>query len=268
MAFVDKYQRQIQENVPVVYNDLTFYPLLVRDYALYANARLSFELMLSSLQDPKLARLSWCACLWALDLECEKQEGKPGMYLAWVLCVLAAALRLDASRDGEIPLRPVFAQSGELTSIMVGNVQANYALLSMRQMDDVRQIIAAQNGYDIPNENWNPELVRASQENARRNSDNLVFSLEDLIYSVAVNAHCRASDIYGWTIREFRKTQEAIDRTLNYQIYTLAEKSGNITFKYGNPYPSWKFERKVDMPAGFRSIADIDASAKGLIAGT
>lgn len=268
MAFADRYRQQIRENVPVVYEDLKFYPLTVRDYGLYMTAKPAFELMLSSLKDPKLARLSWCACLWALDRECEQQTGKLGMFLTQVLYVLAMALRLDATANGEFPLRPVFAQSGELTAIMIGDVQiGNYALLNMRQMDDVREIIAAQNGYDLPNENWNPELVRAAQENASRNSMNLDLDFEDLVYSVALNAHCRASDIYGWTIREFHKTQDAIDRTLGYVIYSLADKSGFVTFKNGTPYPTWKFDRKNDTPAGFKTIAEIDESAHGLLAG-
>ena len=62
--------------------------------------------------------------------------------------------------------------------------------------------------------------------------------------------------------------QDAIDRTLGYQIYTAVEKGGNVTFKNGNPYPTWKFDRKSGMPAGFVSIAELDAGAKGLLAGT
>lgn len=269
MAFMDKYQQQIRENVPVVYEGLEFHPLLVRDYPLFSTARPAFELMLSSLQNPKLARLPWCACLWALDRECEKQTGKTGNFLTEVLFAMAYALRLDAYAESRsFPLRPVFSQDGELTAIMVGNPQTDYALLNMRQMDDVRQIIAAQNGYNLPNEEWNPELVRAAQENAQRGGSGIEYDFEDLVYSVALQCRCKASEIYTWSIREFTKMQDAIDRSLGYQIYTMAEKSGYVTFPKGNPYPTWKFNRKSDLPTGFRSIADIDAGAKGLIAGT
>lgn len=269
MAFIDKYQHQIQQNVPVVYEGLEFHPLLVRDYPLYATARPAFELMLSSLANPRMARLPWCACLWALDTECEKQTGKLGEFLAEVLWVLSVALRLNANPETQsFPMRPVFTQSNELTAIMVGNPQGDYVLLNMQQMDNVRQIIAAQNGYDLPNEEWNPELVRAAQDNARRGDFALDLKFDDLVYSVALHAHCRASEVYEWTIREFTGIQDAIDRTLGYMIYTLVEKSGQVEFKYGNPYPTWKLNRKPNLPTGFRSVADIDAGAKGLIAGT
>ena len=266
---LDRYQYQIRENAPVIYEGLELHPLLVRDYLLYLNAKPSFELMLSSLQDPKLARLPWCACLWELDKLCEKQTGKQGLYLTHVLLVLAFSLRLNEGiESGHIPLRPVYTQEGQLTAIMVGNPQTDYALLNMQQMDEVRRIIAAQNCYEIPDENWNPELVQAAQENATRNADGTKYDFEDLVESVALHSHCRSQDIYGWTIREFQKRRDAIDRSFGHLIYTIVEKSGNVTFKNGNPYPSWMFDRKPYMPTGFRTIADIDAGAKGLIAGT
>ena len=266
---VDNNQLLTSWDSPVSYAGLDFYPLLVRDYAYYARARNAFELMLGSLS-PKLARLSWCSCLCELDRECEKQTGKAGDFLVSVMVVLAKSLRLEGIGTSQrFPLRPVFSQdSGQLTAFLIGEAYGDYVLLNMQQMDDVRKIIAAQNGYEIPDENWNPELVKAAQMNARGNSAGVEYDFESLLFSVAVNAHCRAKDIFEWTIREFHGMQDAIDRTLGYQIYTLAEKSGNVTFPKGNPYPTWKFDRKSDMPTGFKSIAELDAGAKGLVAGT
>ena len=263
----DKYRLQTFDDAPVIFNGLEFYPLLVRDYHHYARARQAMELMQSSLS-PRFARYSWCECLWELDKDCEKQTGKIGEYLVSLMIVLARALRLEGlDGTGALPLRPVFSPDNRLTSLMVGDVQAGCALLNLQQMDEVRKILAAQNGYEVPDENWNPELVRAAQINATTNGTVLEDSFDALLYSVAVNANCRAKDIYDWTIREFHGMQDAIDRKLGYVIYTLAEKSGNVTFTKGNPYPTWKFDRKSDVPAGFKSIAELDAGAKGLLAG-
>lgn len=267
MAFLDKYQKEIQRNAPVVYEGLTFHPLLVEDYDIFNVGKQSYELMLSSLKDPKLARLNWCACLWELDRQCEKQTGTRGYFLEVALYVMALALRLNAGYDGSFPMRPVFAQDGSLSAIMIGD-PSDCGLLNMMQMDDVRQIIAAQNGYEIPNENWNPELVKAAQENASRNTTNIDYDFETLVYSVALQCHVRAEEIYGWYIREFEKMQDAIERDIMFRICATVEMSGNVEFTKGNPYPSWKFNRKPGMPAGFRTISDIDAGAKGLIAGT
>ena len=262
----DKYQI-LTADAPVIYEGLELHPLLVRDYPYYARAKQAMELMQSSLS-PKFARYAWCECLWELDKECEKQTGQTGDFLVSVMIVLARALRLEVlGSDGSIPLRPVFSQDNRLTALMIGDAYANYILLNMQKMNEVRKILAAQNGYDIPDENWNPELVRAAQQNAKAGSIGLEYDFGTLLYSVAVNAHCRAKDIYDWTIREFHGMQDAIDRTLGYQIYTLAEKSGSVTFPKGNPYPTWKFDRRSDIPAGFKSISELDAGAKGLLAG-
>lgn len=267
MASNNKYQQPFQEDAPVIFEGLEFYPLLVRDYPYYARAKQAMELMQSSLH-PRLARLSWCSCLWALDSECEKQTGTTGDFLVSILVILSRALRLEALDETDaFPLRPVFSQDGMLTAIMVGETSGNLFLLNMQQMDEVRRILAAQNGYDIPDENWNPELVRAAQQNAQRTNSGLDVNFEALLYSVAVNAHCRVKDIYDWTIREFHGMQDAIDRSYGHLIYTLAQSSG-VTFKNGNPYPTWKFDRKSDLPTGFISIAELDAGGKGLVAGT
>ena len=272
-SIADRYTLEIRENAPVVWNGLTLYPLIVHDYELYRRAKPSFELMQASLGNPKLARLPWCACLWALDEMYRESSGKPGHFLTDVLLVLAKALRLEAFTDTgdggkeKYPISTVF-NKGELTAVMIGRPPHN-AFLDMRQMSELRVLLAAQNGYEIPDENWNPELVRAAQENASRGIGmSLDGSLETLVCSVACQMRCRPGEIYQWTIREFTQMQDAIDRSLNYQIYTLAEKSGYIKFEKGNPFPTWKFNRKSDMPTGFRTIADIDAGAKGLIAGT
>ena len=270
MSAADKYRSQIRENAPVVFKDMTFHPLPVRKYELYALARPSFEIMQSSLA-PKLARLPWCACLWALDEECFEATGKWGEFLTRALLVLAEALRLEVYADAgsggrqEFPLRPVFDKDA-LKGVMVGR-PPHVALLNLRDMSEVREIIAAQNAYDIPDETWNPELVRAAQKNASRGGGSLEFDLEALVASVALHWRCRVADIYQWPIREFQAAQAAIDRTLNYQIYTLAEKAGFVRFEHGNPFPSWRFDMRSELPTGFRSIADIDAGAKGLIAG-
>lgn len=268
MASNNKYQHQTLDDAPVIFEGLEFHPLLVRDYNHYVRAKRAIELMQSSLH-PKLARLSWCECLWELDKECEKQTGQYGDFLVSVMIVLARALRLDGLADnGTLPLRPVFAQDERLTALMVGETYGNFVLLDMRKMDEVRKILAAQNGYEIPDENWNPELVRAAQQNEEYGKLSLDYDFDALLYSVAVNANCRAKDIYDWTIREFQGMQDAIDRKLGFLIYTTAERVGNVTFKNGNPYPTWKFDRKSDLPTGFKSISELDAGAKGLVAGT
>ena len=97
MSIEDKYAEAIRENRPVEYAGMEFWPLTVRDYALYHNARIAFELMQSSLP-PKLARLSWCACLYELDKTAQEQN-IAGNFFCLAMAVLVKALRLETFSD-------------------------------------------------------------------------------------------------------------------------------------------------------------------------
>ncbi|MBR5897629.1 MAG: hypothetical protein IKZ39_08460 [Lachnospiraceae bacterium] len=258
---IDEYKGLVRRNKPIVYNGLTFNPLKVEQIALYQSAKPSFELMQSSLP-PQLAILSWCECLDALDRQ-SHEEGKNTIFLATAMIVIAIATGLPQI-DGTYPIREVRRNDGKLLSFLFGQLD-NPTIISMKDMDEIRKIIAAQNLYDIPDESWNPDLVRARKYLAANSQVHLNVDFDDLVYSVALNAHVNPSEIWDWTIRDFVMTQDAIDRTLNYQIFTTAEHSGFVKFINRNPYPTWKYNKKYDMPAEFKTIEEYDEEAKGLL---
>lgn len=262
---IDKYRDLARKNRPIVYNGLTFNPLTVEQIALYQSAKPSFELMQSSLP-PKFASLSWCQCLDALDRE-SAESGMNTVFLALSLFVIAisAGIPMIKESDGEsFPIKEMRSKDGELLSIIIGKMD-NPTILTMQDMDEIRKIIAAQNLYEIPDESWNPDLVRARRYLAANAQNNIKYDIDDLVYSVALNAHVKPSEIWDWSIRDFILTQGAIDRTLNYQIFTTAQNSGMVKFKNGNPYPSWKFDKEYDMPTEFKTVGELDAEANGLL---
>lgn len=265
MAFnVDKYISNVRENKPIVYNGLAFKPLKVKQIVLYQAAKQSFELMQSSLP-PKMAVLSWCNCLDAMD-RTAKEEGKTTAFLTLALTVVATALELQPIYENGkqvFPLREI-RSSGNLEAIMIGEV-TNPVLLTMQDMSNVRRIVALQNAYDIPDELWNPDLVRAQKYLSSLKQNDLDYNIDDLVYSTALNAHVSPAEMWEWTIRDFLKIQEAIDRTLNYQIFTAAEHSGFVKFPKGNPFPTWKYSRRPELPSEFTTVAEMDANAKGLL---
>lgn len=258
---IDEYKVLARKNKPIVYNGLTFNPLTVEQIALYQSAKPSFELMQSSLP-PQLATLSWCECLDALDKK-GREEGKETVFLTIVLIAIAVAIGLPVSANA-FPIHEVRGKDGSLLSLLIGSLD-NPTIISMRDMDEIRKIIAAQNLYEIPDESWNPDLVRARRYLAANSQNNIEYDIDALIHSVALNAHVKPSEIWEWTIRDFVLMQEAIDRTLNYQIFTTAEHSGFVKFKNGNPFPSWKFDKKIDMPTEFKTLGELDAEAKGML---
>lgn len=266
MTILDRYAAEIRENRPISYADVTLYPLTMRDFALYRNARTSMELMLSSLP-PAIARLSWFSALHALDAEA-KANGETTDFVGSVLRLLAAALRLETlqtARGPVYPIRVLYKPDGKPGSIQAGAM--GEILFSTQQMGELRQILAAQNGYELPDENWNTELIAAQRytQAKKQGGQEIEFDLETLVHSVAVGAHVPSKDVWGWPIREFKQTEDAIDRQLNYLVFTLAEAGGNVKFKNGNPYPTWKFKRRADLPGDFRNIDEIDAGANGLL---
>ena len=267
MSINDRYAVELRENSPIDYAGVTLYPLTMRDFALYQNARPAMELMLSSLP-PRIARLSWFSALKALDDEAATQ-GMNTDFMGSVLRLLAAAMRLETLQDGKgrtvYPMRVMYTQDGKPSGVQAGAMWEVF--IPAQQMGEIRQILAAQNGYEVPDENWNTELVAAQRytENLKKTGQSLVFNLEALVYSVAVGAHVRAKDVWGWPIREFKQTEAAIDRQLNYIVYSLTEAGGHVKFKGGNPCPSWKLNRQAELPGDFRDINELDAGANGLL---
>lgn len=265
---VEKYAKNVRENEPIEYCGLLFYPLMVEDYSLYSAAKPSFELMQASLP-PAFARLSWFGCLDELD-KLATEKGEHSHFLELTLLVIARSLRLESAIDKTsseevLPIRVArFNSDGKVSAVIVGELQ-NPVVLSTNHLNEVREIISAQNCYEIPDENWNPELVKAKQYTDSQESSGIVFDLDTLVASVAHAAHVRPKEIWKWTIKEFIDEQDAIDRALNYQIYTQASCSGFVKFKNGNPYPTWKFNKEVDIPDTFTTVTELDKGANGLL---
>ena len=161
---IDEYKPFARKNMPIVFNGLSFSPLKVEQIALYQAAKPSFELMQSSLP-PKLATLSWCECLDALDIQ-GREMGKETVFLTIVLVTIAVVTGLPKMQEnGEevYPIKEVRGKDGKLLSFLFGSLD-NPTLISMNDMDEIRKIIAAQNLYEIPDESWNPDLVRARRQ--------------------------------------------------------------------------------------------------------
>ena len=261
MKGVEKYAAQLRENKPIEYAGLSFYPLTVRDYPLYRQATTAMELMQSSLP-PKLARLSWAPCLYEMD-----KIGREKVFLPSVLRLMAKALRLEAVEiaNGETGY-PVFPLQNKETGALAGILIRDSVcpvVLDAGQMDEIRRILAAQNDYNIPDENWNPELVEAQQYLAEANEPRLAVEIEAWVYAVAVNSRLPAEEIWDWPIRKFRGYDKAIDRSLGYQIFTLAQATGFAKFENGAPFPSWRFEKNSALPFGFKELGLLEAKAKG-----
>lgn len=219
------------------------------------------ELMQASLP-PKLARLSWAQCLDEMD-----KLGQSEVFLGSVLQLIAKAARLEAIilENGEraFPIYTLRDQTSGMLSAIYIKFPDSPVVINVRQMDEIRQILAAQNDYQIPDENWNPDLVSAQQYLADANEGRLKMEIDAWVYSVAVNSRTDVEDIWEWPIRKFKGYDKAIDRSLGYQIYTLAQAAGFSKFENGAPFPTWRFDKNSDLPFGFKELGQLEAKAKG-----
>lgn len=256
------YEDELREYLPIAYKGLLFKPLPVKRFALYQNAKAAMELLLSSLPI-RYVRFSWIQALDALDREADEMQMRPG-YLSSILLLLNEALELHAVQNPQA-LMIARDKDGKLASIIVQQ-SGTPIVLNPQEMNAVREILAAQNGYEIPDENWNPELVRAQQYLREQRSQGGGGSLEDAVCALAAATGFRVKEIWNWPVREYLGEQEAVDRRLRFQIYTAAELSGQVKFKRGNPYPTWICKSKGDLPAGFTSLKELDEGANGLLA--
>lgn len=258
-----KYSEANRNFQPIEYNGLKFYPLLVKHAALYQNAKPAMELMLSTLP-LRYVRMTWAEALDALDREAKAVNTPTGFFGSFLL-LLCVALRLDLEKD---PQACIIGRNTDnsISAIVVKQDGKDPVALTQKDFGEVREILAAQNGYTIPDENWNPDLVRAQaylreQESASSSGG----SLEDAVFALAAATGRRSTEIWDWPLREYREMQSAVDRRLRFEIYTAAELSGQVKFTKGNPCPTWIWENKGALPRGFTSLKELDDGARGVL---
>ena len=144
----------------------------------------------------------------------------------------------------------------------------NTARITPFQFSSVlRPLIAAQNQIVLPDESENAELVEAydkKKEIAQRGVA-LKTDLDDLVSAVAYHSGVSDAEIMDWNVRDFENRRRAIERDKRYMLYAQAEMGGMVTFKNGNPYPSWCFDA-ADDTLGTMEYAELAKTLSGAAA--
>jgi hypothetical protein len=258
-----QYQDEIREFQPVEFEGLKFYPLQVKQLALYQIAKPAMELMLSTLP-LRFVRCSWINALEAMDREAAEKKIKTG-YFGSFIRLLDAALRTDVLHN---PSSIIIAHNkdGTFAALLIQQEKNQKIALLEKHFTTVREILAEQNGYTIPDENWNPDLVRAQAYlRGQQTGSESGGSLEDAVFALAAATGHRASEIWNWPIREYLQMQSAVNRRLCFEIYKTAELIGNVKFTKGNPYPSWIWDSRSELPRGFKTLRELETEAAGLL---
>lgn len=259
-------KRKIREGEPITCCGLTIYPIRMDFYEDFLACRDAICLRLSSLP-AKYAVKDFLSAVFAMEIDARKQEGSPGAGLfGRVLRFLILSLQLDPETldvDEMIRYRIENNEIG-IEHFLIPQGDTTVTITPAQFSGQIRQVLAELNGLKLPNEAENADLVadyELKKQILNRGKAQLDQNTDDLIASVAYLSGIRERDILTWTVREFELRRRAIDRDKNHAAYGAAELSGMVTFKSGNPYPSWCFDAvddslgTVDMPELQKNIS-------------
>lgn len=187
--------------------------------------------------------LPFIDAMFALEVRAIEETGQAVGLMNVIMNGMAMALKMPASsvRDKLIRLN---VANGDLKGFFIAE-QAGFdsAFVPKAAFHSIRQVIAWQQGDELPDESLNDDLLETEKDLAARNALNLKLSFEDLLASVALNLHMRIADIDNMSILEFETMRRAIDRDKRHMICAIAEGSGT-RWTSGNPCPSWVYDKE------------------------
>ena len=262
---------KIRHGEPIECLGLTFYPVKVARYEEFTEVKNAWAVRLSTLP-VKYSVMSFLSALWALDIDSYKQTGKIVGLFPRVLHMLYLSLRLEYNTQEA--LSHVYCKNGEFGELSHIEVTQDGKTVTITPRDFaayVRPLVAQQNGIELPDESFNPELVEAEQimaEEAQKKSP-LSYDTDTLLSSVAYVSGISEAELDEWTVLLFERRVRAIERDKNYMLYKQAELSGMVKFPKGNPCASWCYDTK-SLSAAVIPLGDLQQKHSGLgdISGT
>lgn len=255
---------KITEGEPVPWHGLLIYPVLMRDYEMFTAVKASITAMQSKLPMP-YAAMPYLTALFALSTDGVDVAGLESNLFQRLIALLSLVLRLQ-DEDGEITDHFRFKmKSGtkQLTEIVV-IAQSKIVSITPKDFTQLRRLIADMNRIELPNESQNPELVDAEQEYFSATQTQLEYDFEALKYSVGLICGKTMKEINTMTVRDFFGYESASDRLINHIIYSLSEKSGFVKFKGGNPFPSWKFDKRKGLSPALIAKESFEQKFRGV----
>ncbi len=232
-------KKAIQHDKPIQWNGLTLFPIRTADYLEFGAAK--YGLLVSQQTLPtQYALMNFLEALYAMDYDSRSENRQePELFLRLILLLKMALKGPDEAEIFSI-VKPENPRMLIAVKVRQNGVEAE---ITPRNFIELREILAAQNGLELPDENANPDLIRAENDIASaQKSISLKPDFEALLYAVAVKTGTPPEEIYGWTIRRFTLTVQAIERITGHLIAALTEAAGG-KYRYGNPFPTWKYDR-------------------------
>lgn len=267
----------IRRGEPIRECGLDLFPITMDHYEDFIQCKDALCLRLSSLP-VRYVSLDYLSAVFALEFDA-LQKGQDdlsssfgGLFFRLMrLFGLSLRIEMTAEKLNEC----IFYRASE------GNISIEYMELTQTGADGnpntvritpfqfsstLRPLIAAQNQIILPDESENAELVDAYEKKKQiQKGAALKTDLDDLVSSVAYHSGVSDAEIMDWNVRDFENRRRAIERDKRYMLYAQAEMSGMVTFKNGNPYPSWCFDA-LDDTLGTMEYAELAKTLSGAAA--
>lgn len=250
----------IRSGSPVPLLGLTFYPILMKDYDEFIACKDAITLRLGTLPVKYLA-MDYFSAIFAFEIDTMQATKKAIGLFSKVIRMLQLSLRIDCDNEEFSKWISYGKRNDEICidHIEIHQDEKTVCITPSDISGQIRGLIADLNGLELPDEGENLDLVIANEQKKEflaRGQKRLKHSINDLISSVAYHSRCRESEVLSWTVREFEARRSAIDRDKRYMLYGQAEMGGMVTFKNGNPAPSWCYE-VYDDSLGTQSLSEL-----------
>lgn len=259
---------RIRRGQPIEALGLQFYPITMADYEEFLECKGVLALRMTSLakQSFEYITMPFLSALWAVDYDTARAAGKPVGMTARVLMLLCLSLRLGHDEQEKL-LHSVYCDRSDPRILHHIEVTQDGKTVQIDPVDfttTVRPLIAEQNGIELPDESQNPDILQTERIMQEERESRIKFDLKTMIASVASASLVRHGDIEDWTVLEFEMQRQALDRKINYMVYTQAEMSGMVKFPRGNPYPSWIFDRAETLTDALITVDEMQEKYKGV----
>src|SRR5699024_4268941 len=127
------------------------------------------------------------------------------------------SLRLDYKK--EEALNSVFWEKEDPRKLLYIEVTQNETVTKITHQEfasRIRPLLAEMNGLELPDESFNPDLVRSEQDLREAKKAHVKVDPDTLIDSVAYLCHLDEKEIDDWTVLQFERRVKAIDRDKNF----------------------------------------------------
>lgn len=243
-------RRSVAKYEPIPFGNAMLYPVLVEQYEEFGIARQAIEFMQQQFRDVRLMSMPLLQAFFETDMTLAQRKEPTTNLFFCALLSLALAFRLapELGINERVRQIGVVTEVGDakiLKQLVIPLPDGTDAEITPAQFEQIRRIIAAQNGVKIESDEANPDLIQSRRDLLAQNAPPLDADIETFVSSVAALSGTDEAEIYDWPILKFERRAAALKRAMDYMVYTVAELQGT-KWKGGNPFPNPWFGKKTN----------------------